>query len=56
MGGVKPAEQGYYLVVGSGIPQINIIGFNTQTDWKSLVEQLQQISAGGAPVVEMKSQ
>ena len=56
MGGVEPAEQGYYLVVGSGIPQINIIGFNTQTDWDRLVEQLQQISAGGAPVVELNSQ
>ncbi len=56
MGGAEPAEQGYYLVVGSGIPQINIIGFNTQTDWDRLVEQLQQISAGGAPVVEINSQ
>lgn len=56
MGGVEPADQGYYLVVGSGIPQINIIGFNTRTDWDRLVEQLRQISAGGAPVVEMNSQ
>jgi hypothetical protein len=56
MGGVEPAEQGYYLVVGSGIPQINIIGFNTRTDWESLVEQLQQATAGGAPEIEINSQ
>lgn len=53
MGGVAPALQGYYLVVGSGIPQINIVGFNTQTDWDRLVGQLQQISASGSPVVDI---
>jgi len=55
MGGVQPAKQGYYLVVGRGIPQINIVGFNRKTDWDRLVEQLQQISAGGSPVVEMET-
>ncbi len=50
--GVEPAEQGYYLVVGSGIPQITIVGFNTQADWGRLVRQLQQISAGGSPVIQ----
>jgi hypothetical protein len=53
MGGVAPAKQGYYLVVGSGLPQINIVGFNTRTDWDRLVEQLQQISASGPPVVDI---
>lgn len=52
MGGIEPAEQGYYLVVGSGIPQINIKGFNTHTDWDRLVRQLGQISTGGSPVIE----
>ncbi len=52
MSGVEPAKQGYYLVVGSGIPQINIVGFNNQADWDRLVQQLQQINAGGSPVIQ----
>jgi len=54
MGGVEPAEQGYYLVVGSGIPQINIIGFNTRTDWETLVEQLRQATEAGAQDIEIR--
>jgi hypothetical protein len=55
MGGVAPGDPGYYLVIGSGVPQINIKGFNSQTDWTRLVEQLQQISAGGEPVIELNA-
>jgi hypothetical protein len=52
MSGVAPAEQGYHLVIGRGIPQINIRGYNSETDWNRLVGQLRQINAGGAPVIE----
>ncbi|MCP3868148.1 MAG: hypothetical protein GY703_08660 [Gammaproteobacteria bacterium] len=52
MGGVEPAQQGYYLVKGGGVPRIDILGFNRRTDWKVLVDKLQQISEGGTPVVE----
>ncbi|MEJ2452635.1 MAG: hypothetical protein P8103_00565 [Candidatus Thiodiazotropha sp.] len=52
MVGAGPAKQGYYLVEGSGIPRIDIIGFNTTADWSSLVEQLKQIAASEGPVVE----
>jgi hypothetical protein len=52
MSGVAPAEQGYHLVIGRGIPQINIRGYNSETDWNRLVGQLRQINAGGVPVVE----
>ncbi len=52
MSGVQAAERGYDLVIGRGIPQINIKGFNTETDWNRLVQQLQQISAGGAPIIQ----
>ncbi|MES9900132.1 MAG: hypothetical protein ABW148_14090 [Sedimenticola sp.] len=52
MSGVEPADQGYYLVKGGGIPRIDIMGFNHRTDWNILVSKLQQIAAGGAPVVE----
>ncbi len=55
MGGVAEADSGYYLVLGRGIPQINIKGFNRQTDWDRLLQQLKQIRAGGDPVIELKS-
>ena len=52
MAGAGPAKQGYYLVQGSGLPRIDIIGFNTTADWNSLVEQLKQIATSGAPTVQ----
>ena len=52
MVGAGPAKQGYYLVEGSGIPRIDIIGFNTTADWEGLVDQLKQIATSGAPTVE----
>ncbi len=52
MVGAGEAKQGYYLVEGSGLPRIDIIGYNTTADWSSLVEQLKQITAQGEPVVE----
>ncbi|MEJ2591351.1 MAG: hypothetical protein P8178_08120 [Candidatus Thiodiazotropha sp.] len=52
MVGAGKAKQGYYLVEGSGIPRIDIIGFNKTADWSRLVEQLKQITTAGAPVVK----
>ncbi len=52
MVGAGPAKQGYYLVEGSGLPRIDIIGFNTTADWDGLVEQLKQIVASGPPMIE----
>jgi hypothetical protein len=56
MGGIAPADPGYYLVTGRGIPQINIKGFNTETDWQRLLEQLRQIAAAGPPNIEVNPQ
>ena len=52
MDGVAPAENGYYLVIGKGIPQISIKGFTRETDWNRLVDQLVEITQTGAPVIE----
>jgi hypothetical protein len=52
MVGVAPAKQGYYLIEGSGIPRIDIIGYNKTADWNRLVEQLKQIPETGAPVIQ----
>ncbi len=52
MGGIAPAEQGYYLVKGGGIPRIDIVGFNRRTDWNILLDKLQQMTEVKKPVVE----
>ncbi len=52
MGGVSPAQNGYYLVEGGGIPRISIIGFNRRTDWQLLLDQLRAISAADSAVVD----
>jgi hypothetical protein len=52
MSGVRPAENGYYLVEGGGIPRISIKGYNRQTDWQLLLDQLRAISAPESPVVD----
>lgn len=52
MDGVEPADQGYYLVKGGGIPRIDIKGFNRRTDWNSLTQRLKQITEGAPPRIE----
>ncbi len=44
MNGVEPAERGYYLVKGGGVPRIDILGFNRRTDWPLLIAKLKEIS------------
>ncbi|MEO7774056.1 MAG: hypothetical protein ABIT36_02610 [Steroidobacteraceae bacterium] len=40
MNGVEPAKTGYYIVKGSGIPRIDIIGNSRRVDWPTLMAQL----------------
>ena len=47
MDGVGPAQQGYYLVKGGGIPRIDIVGFNRRIDWELLISKLQDIIESG---------
>ncbi len=51
MGGIGPGKGGYYLVKGGGIPRIDIIGFNRQIDWDTLVTKLKEISQQPEPVI-----
>ncbi len=52
MDGVEPVGNGgYYLVKGSGIPRIDIIGNAHRVNWNRLVGQLQAIQSSGGPVV-----
>ncbi|WP_018150214.1 hypothetical protein [Leeia oryzae] len=52
MNGVAPAPNGYYLVVGGGVPSINVIGYNQAVHWSELVARIKRITQGGAPVVQ----
>ncbi len=53
MVGVEDSPQGYYLLKGSGIPRIDIKGFNRQADWELLVAKLIEISKGrGMPKIQ----
>lgn len=50
MDGVEPAENGYYLVKGGGLPRVDIVGFNRETDWDLLVSKLKEMTEGGTSV------
>jgi hypothetical protein len=40
MSGIEPAQTGYYLVKGRGLPRIDIIGNAGRVDWTQLVGQI----------------
>ncbi len=53
MGGVAPAERGYYLVQGRWFPpRLDVIGFSDKVDWKVLVERLKAVTEGEGVVVQ----
>jgi hypothetical protein len=52
MDGVAPAQQGYYIVQGAGLPRIDVIGFTREVAWRDLVARLAVIlQEGGGPEV-----
>jgi hypothetical protein len=52
MDGVAPAERGYYIVEGGGLPpRIDVLGFNRRVDWNVLLSRLAQIVSNQAPIV-----
>lgn len=46
-----PQGKGYYLVKGSGLPRIDVVGFRDTVSWPRLMQQLASITRGGAPTV-----
>jgi hypothetical protein len=53
MGGVAPADTGYYLVKGRFIPpRLDVIGYSDRVNWAGLVEQLKQATSGQSPIVQ----
>ncbi len=47
MEGVEAAAQGSYLVKGSGLPRIDIVGYNRRVDWALLIGKLTEIAQSG---------
>lgn len=52
MEGIAPAPSGYYIVQGSGIPRIDVIGNQRWVAWTRLVQQLLAVSGSAGPVVK----
>ena len=45
MGGVAPAEKGYYIVKGRFLPpRLDVIGYADRVNWRSLVAQLAAVT------------
>ncbi len=47
MRGVAPAPQGYYIVKGRWLPRLDVVGYATRVDWKTLVARLEAATRGG---------
>jgi hypothetical protein len=53
MEGIGSAGEGYIIVAGSGLPRLQVVGFNRYVDWPTLVARLQAVSSGDSkPVIE----
>ncbi|MBZ0070216.1 MAG: hypothetical protein K8I04_00575 [Gammaproteobacteria bacterium] len=52
MGGVAPADNGYYIVKGRFLPpRIDVIGYADRVDWHTLIERLKSVTLEQAPEV-----
>ena len=53
MDGLGSAGKGFIIVQGSGLPRLNVVGFNRKVDWPTLVERLVAVTQGDTtPVIE----
>ncbi len=53
MGGLRSEGNAFTIVEGSGIPRLDVVGFNRAVDWPTLVERLVAVGRGDvAPVFE----
>jgi hypothetical protein len=52
MGGIGPADHGgYYIVRGKLLPRVDVIGFQHQVSWPTLIEQLKSVMQSEGPLV-----
>jgi hypothetical protein len=50
--GVEATPQGYAIITGGGLPQINVIGYNPRVDWNVLMERLSRISKSDEVIIK----
>ena len=50
MSGIEPAPNGYYIVKGSGLPRIDIVGSQGRVNWNSLMSSIATADFGGSTV------
>ncbi|HZV55388.1 MAG TPA: hypothetical protein VFF82_10655 [Rhodocyclaceae bacterium] len=49
--GLEPAGEGYVIVKGSGLPRVEVIGYNRRIDWNLLVSRIRAVIAGKSKAV-----
>jgi hypothetical protein len=53
MGGIHSAKAGFTIVEGAGVPRLDVVGFNREVDWPTLVERVAAVGKGDVkPVFE----
>jgi hypothetical protein len=53
MGGLHSSGEGFTIVEGAGIPRLDVVGFNRNVDWPTLVERVAAVGSGDVkPVFE----
>lgn len=52
MGGIDSSGQGYTIVEGSGLPRIQVVGFQRRVDWPVLVDRLKATAQGQSPTID----
>ena len=53
MSGLHSAGNGFTIVEGAGVPRLQVVGFNRNVDWPTLLERLAAVATGDvAPVVD----
>jgi len=50
MSGIEPAPNGYYIVKGSGLPRIDIVGSQGRVNWNSLMSSIATADFGSTTV------
>ncbi len=50
--GLEATPTGYAIIKGGGLPRIDVIGYNPQIDWDTLVERLKRISTSDEVIIE----
>ncbi len=53
MNGIEPkGKNAYYIVKGSGLPRIDVLGFQKAVNWKVLITRLENIQSANEAVIE----